>query len=590
MTIPEGISTYLARNDIKRNPRLATYAGAKRYADKNPQRRKVEVRDIDGDAIPDVLLYYDKDGNGVFGDNERTHVNGYYPTKTDWGYKSRYWADREQFPEEFKNNKIGMGQYVEAMHKGFRRDARGRVHFENDATRDAFEANIKKHGGIIKRPHNLSSMQLWKKHIFDPVYYAYTAKGIKDPDPHTGKQKKLATEADFRYIVVSGKCYKDLISGPALAAATGLNAPPEGNEEALREYNRIKNSKAYKDQLAGIIEAQLRNFVASWNEVYNYLAYVQRGDRQLLDDYGPITLTAQEIQNAYDARHSEEDTLTTGRRRAYGNLTRANNLAHDNNFDATWQWAPPAVERHGYWQDTYNPNEARQFVTRYNAFAEGDNHLLHTYYGLVDQLNELQDRQEDHVNNGDPGAAAKLEPQVQQVKKDLDDLLDIGVVPPGTTPSSESYRPPPATVPVPTWNQLDPLAGTGPIYRLLWKGEKMLSSDRLPVIAGVSKWIPSGGKLSKEIVTSVWKKTSMGTNLDWDNMIAQWIKDDQTDPIFLFARYTIGKPYALAKEVAGPRGGKVMELVNDQVKAFIIAVHDINDYLGRSSRMVVPVI
>jgi hypothetical protein len=217
------------------------------------------------------------------------------------------------------------------MHKGFNRDASGKVHWDNNPELDRFQNAIKLHGGIIKKPHDLNGMQLWKQHIFDPVYYAFV-------DGKVNGTNQLKLEQSFRYITVSGKCYKELVSFPLLQHSTGMQNPLDPNLTADQQADvkKIKNSKEFRQVVSRHIDRLLKHYQAGWDEVYNYLQYIYTSIPELARKYGGVNISGADIQRVYDQRHQDSANLAASRAAAYDKFARARNFAHPEEDDPMW--------------------------------------------------------------------------------------------------------------------------------------------------------------------------------------------------------------------------------------------------------------
>jgi hypothetical protein len=554
--LPTDVTRFLAGHDIKRNPRLATFQGAQDYAAKNP-RRKAIVRDHNNDGIPDVIVAYDMNGDRVWEPNEYTHVNGYSAKRGDWGYRSRYWADREQFPDEFKNDRVGMSQYVEAMHKGFNRDESGKVTWDPDTDRDFFEDKIRAAGQTVKRPRSLTNMQLWKKHIFDPVYHTMTDNvTYKD----NGELKKLCLEQQFRYIVVSSRCYNELISGPLLKAATGYSnvkeIDPSGGHtrdvavlHRVKEFNRIKNSKEFKERMFNVIEDQLANPTASWELVYNYLQYLYESSG-LIQLYRPREFGTREIQAVYNDMRQVEQRRTTARSQLYPNLTHARDFRHgtEEHFDDVWKRdrRPQRPDKLAYWHNDYKGGDA--YATQHERGGDRWKDPAQIAYHLRRTIQNLQDIQQDHIETGNTDAAAAIQDDIDDHQDHLDVVNDAA--------NTGGAAPPPP-----------PNVETGPTMKF---GNAIISSERFSgnfhILRAV---VGTQGEISDWLIKRIWKLT--GTK--W----SQWGKDETLDR-FLDQKTELGKylkntyPKLYSDAIGGNEVG---------MKTFIKAIHDVFYQLSR---------
>jgi hypothetical protein len=377
MTWNKDLLPMLASHDIKRSRALATIDGATAYARKNPKRRFAKFGDINKDNVPDVLVYYDANGDGKFEDEEVTHVNGYYLGKTRWPYDVRYMAERRANPKLFKDAEMGMPQYVEAMHPNFSRDWNtGKVTYDaENEDLQAFDEEVLERGGTVRHPRNASPFQLWKQHVFDPVYYAFVT-GVKAND---GSEEELKLEQAFRYIVMSGKCYKSLISLPILRGKTGRDDPERTTTEAEeKELRRIKASAAYKLATHNIIYEHIENRNHGWHLVANFIQYVF--DRLgLKHKYTPNALTNERIDTMYEQRHDAAYTKINKRQEAYKNLTYAKDLRWNEDVQDRWANDIKEQKKLPYWDDK-NFNSKGLYNDIYGMVPKNEWKTAHTNY------------------------------------------------------------------------------------------------------------------------------------------------------------------------------------------------------------------
>jgi hypothetical protein len=404
--INEQLARTLLHNDIRRNRNLANIEGAKRYASKH-KRRHALIDDINSDGVPEVIIGYDDNNDQKIDKNEYTHVNGYYLAKTDWPYRARYWADRARNPKAFRNAKMGMAQYVEAMHPQFERDPdTGKVRFDrNDTGLQAFNRSVSARGGMVREPRDLNNMQLWKMHIFDPVYYAMVDGVVAD-----GQQLKM--DQSFRYIVVSGKCYKDLVSYPLLRQALGFDPLNDSlTDDDLKMINKVKASKQFKEHSAKYINKILQEQEHGWNQVYSWLVDVYQ-QLNLHHMFGsPREITISQINNVYKERREARNELNEERRNVYGKLEYARNLEFDSK-----QW-PVDEERYAgrEWNPGYSAEDTYSYVMRTKPtfrYEERDERV--NYYAQAAELHAAADQAS---RRGEHEVAANLRAQADDLEE-----------------------------------------------------------------------------------------------------------------------------------------------------------------------------
>jgi hypothetical protein len=267
--LPSELIKQLASYDVRRNPKLTTWAGLNKWKAVHPDR-VISWHDVNSDGIPDALAGWDKNKNQNLDHDEISHVNGYFLKRSDWPYRIRYNADKLRQPTVFEKGKMPMSRYIRQMYDASTDPETGTITYNPyHQGRQAWEDLLKRNHYVVKKPgKQISPMNLWRMWVFKPAYDCFVRHG-GDPNGQVimVDDKPLYAEPEFKSLLMGQKAYKMLFTD----WLEDQYKEYFGENINQRQLEVIRKQKEFKEELKRLVKERLTDLEKGWWEVFHFL-------------------------------------------------------------------------------------------------------------------------------------------------------------------------------------------------------------------------------------------------------------------------------------------------------------------------------